>query len=86
MFALLFSLLRLLFSGRNVREIALENLALRQQLAVMKRQCPRTRLRELLEGRCGADDPPGENIALGPAQMGLYSQQLEGQKVSSSKK
>ena len=40
MVALLFSLLRLLLSPGNVREIALENLALRQQLAVMKRQCP----------------------------------------------
>jgi putative transposase len=45
MFALLSSLLRLLLSGRNAREIALENLALRQQLAVMKRQRPRPRLR-----------------------------------------
>jgi len=45
MVALLFSLLRLLLSPGNVREIALENLALRQQLAVMKRQCPRPRLR-----------------------------------------
>jgi len=40
MVALLFSLLRLLLSPGNVREVALENLALRQQLAVMKRQCP----------------------------------------------
>ena len=45
MFALLSSLLRLLLSGRDVREIALENLVLRQQLAVMKRRCPRPRLR-----------------------------------------
>jgi hypothetical protein len=46
MFPLLFSLLRLLvvLPGR-VREIALENLVLRQQLAVFKRQCPRPRLR-----------------------------------------
>src|SRR6202163_2224836 len=44
MFALLSSLLRLVLSGRNVREIALENLALRQQLTVMKRRCPRPRL------------------------------------------
>lgn len=45
MSTLLSSLLRLLLSPRNVREIALENLALRQQLAVMKRGCPRPRLR-----------------------------------------
>jgi len=45
MVALLFSLLRLLLSPGNVREIALENLALRQQLAVMKRQYRRPRLR-----------------------------------------
>jgi hypothetical protein len=31
----------LLVSPRSVREIALESLALRQQLAVFKRQCPR---------------------------------------------
>ena len=46
MFPLLFSLLRLLVvPPGSVREIALENLALRQQLAVFKRQCPRPRLR-----------------------------------------
>jgi hypothetical protein len=45
MVAVLFSLLRLLFSPGEVREIALENLALRQQLAVLKRQYPRPRLR-----------------------------------------
>lgn len=44
MFAFLSSFLRLLVSPRSVREIALENLALRQQLAVMKRGCPRPRL------------------------------------------
>ena len=45
MFALLSSLVRMLQLPRGVREIALENLALRQQLAVMKRQCARPRLR-----------------------------------------
>jgi len=45
MFALLSSLFRLLFSPANVREITLENLALRQQLVVFKRQCPRPWLR-----------------------------------------
>src|ERR1700758_155144 len=45
MFALLGSLLRLLVSPANLRDIALENLALRQQLAVFKRKCPRPRLR-----------------------------------------
>ena len=44
MVALLSSLLHLLLSRGNIREIALENLALRQQLAVMKRQSPRPRL------------------------------------------
>ena len=44
MFALLSSLFRLFVSPGDVREVALENLALRQQLAVMKRQCPRPRL------------------------------------------
>ena len=38
MLALLGSLLRLLVSPANVRDIALENLALRQQLAVFKRK------------------------------------------------
>ena len=46
MFALTSSLFRLLLSPRHVREVALENLALRQQLAVMKRQYPRPRLRK----------------------------------------
>jgi len=45
MFALLGSLLRLLVSPACLRDIALENLALRQQLAVFKRKCPRPRLR-----------------------------------------
>jgi hypothetical protein len=45
MFALPGSLLRLLVSPANLRDIALENLALRQQLAVLKRKCPRPRLR-----------------------------------------
>jgi hypothetical protein len=45
MFALLGSLLRLLLSPANLRDIALENLTLSQQLAVMKRQSPRPRLR-----------------------------------------
>ena len=45
MFALLGSLLRLLVSPAYLRDIALENLALRQQLAVFKRKCPRPRLR-----------------------------------------
>ncbi len=45
MFALLGSLLRLFVSPANLRDIALENLALRQQLAVFKRKCPRPRLR-----------------------------------------
>src|SRR5438105_12211689 len=45
MFVLLGSLLRLLVSPPNLRDIALENLALRQQLAVFKPKCPRLRLR-----------------------------------------
>ncbi|HMD95795.1 MAG TPA: IS3 family transposase [Terriglobia bacterium] len=45
MVALLGSLLRLLVSPANLRELALENLALRQQLTVFKRKCPRARLR-----------------------------------------
>ena len=45
MFVLLGSLLRLLVSSPKLRDIALENLALRQQLAVFKRKCPRPRLR-----------------------------------------
>ena len=45
MFVLLGSLSRLLVSPANLRDIALENLALRQQLAVFKRKCPRPRLR-----------------------------------------
>jgi transposase InsO family protein len=45
MVALLSSLIGLLLPSK-VRDIALENLALRQQLAVMKRQCPRPRLRK----------------------------------------
>src|SRR5215472_16279833 len=47
MFALLCSFLSKLLLPGSVREIALENLALRQQLAVMKRQCPRPRLRRV---------------------------------------
>ena len=39
------SLLRLLVSPANLRDIALENQALRQQLAVFKRKCPRPGLR-----------------------------------------
>ena len=44
-FALLGSLLRLLVSPAYLRDVALENLALRQQLAVFKRKCLRPRLR-----------------------------------------
>ena len=44
MFALMSSLVRLLLLPRSVREVALENLALRQQLAVMKPRRPRPRL------------------------------------------
>jgi Aldo/keto reductase family len=40
MFALMGSLLRLLVSPANLRDIALENLVLRQQPAVFKRKCP----------------------------------------------
>jgi putative transposase len=47
MLALMGSLLRLLVSPANLRDIALENLALRQQLAVFKRKCPRPRLRRV---------------------------------------
>src|SRR6516162_10701693 len=46
MFALLCSLIRLLVLPGRVREIALENLALRQQLIVFKRRGPRPRLRK----------------------------------------
>lgn len=45
MLLLLGSLLRLLVAPANLRDIALENLAPRQQLAVFKRKCPRPRLR-----------------------------------------
>ena len=41
MFLMLGSPLRLLVSPASLRDIARENLALRQQLAVFKRQCPR---------------------------------------------
>jgi len=44
MLTLLASLIPLLFSTPDVRELAFEKLALRQQLAVMKTQCPRPRL------------------------------------------
>jgi putative transposase len=47
MFALLASLLRILVSPANFRDVALENLALRHQLAVFKRNCPRPRLRRM---------------------------------------
>jgi hypothetical protein len=47
MFRLLFSIFRLLVFPARLKELALENLALRQQLTVMKRQCPRPRLRTL---------------------------------------
>jgi hypothetical protein len=46
MFALVCSLIRLLILPGSVREVALENLALRQQLTVFKRRCPRPRLRK----------------------------------------
>ena len=46
MFALLCSLIRLLVLPGSVREMALENLALRQQLTVFKRHSPRPRLRK----------------------------------------
>jgi putative transposase len=45
MFRLLILVFQLLVSPANIKELALENLALRQQLAVMKRQRPRPRLR-----------------------------------------
>jgi len=45
MLRFLFSILCTLVWPANVKELTLENLALRQQLAVMKRQCPRPRLR-----------------------------------------
>ena len=45
MFRLLFSIFRLLVWPSRVEELAVENLALRQQLAVWKRPCPRPRLR-----------------------------------------
>ena len=45
MFKFLSSLIRLLASPGNIKELALENLALRQQLTVLKRQYPRPRLR-----------------------------------------
>jgi hypothetical protein len=47
MFTLLLSMVGLLFSAPDIRELALENLALRQQLVVMKRKCPRPRLRRV---------------------------------------
>jgi hypothetical protein len=44
MFTRFFLPIRLLMWARMGRELALESLALRQQLAVRKRQCPRPRL------------------------------------------
>jgi len=56
MFTVLCSLIRILLSAhRGGRELALENLALRQQLAVMKRQCPRPRLRSASRKANGED-------------------------------
>ena len=46
MFGLLCSLIRFVLLPGRVREIALENLALRQQLMVFKRRSPRSRLRD----------------------------------------
>jgi hypothetical protein len=47
MFTVLCLLIRILLSAhRGGREAALENLALRQQLAVMKRKYPQPRLRK----------------------------------------
>ena len=45
MFKLWFSVISLLVLPARLKELTLENLALRQQLAVMKRQRPRPRLR-----------------------------------------
>jgi hypothetical protein len=53
MFRLLFSISRLLIFPGCRRELVLENLALRQQLAVWKRQCPRPRLRPCLVSSFG---------------------------------
>jgi hypothetical protein len=39
--------------------------------------------RGLLEGRFGADDPPGEKFVFGWTQTGVFFRQLEGQKVNS---
>ena len=39
--------------------------------------------RVVLEGRCGADDPPGDKLVPGRAQMDVYFQPLGGQKVNS---
>jgi len=47
MFTLLLSMVALFFSAPDIRELALENLALRQQLVVMKIKCPRPRLRRV---------------------------------------
>jgi putative transposase len=47
MVGLLGLLLRLLVSPTDLRDITLENLALRQQLAVFNRKCPRPRLRAM---------------------------------------
>src|SRR6516164_2889196 len=46
MLRFLFSIFRFLVCPASIKELTLENLALRQQLAVMKRQCPRPQLRE----------------------------------------
>jgi hypothetical protein len=46
MFALLCSLIRLFIIPSGLQEIDPENLALRQQLIVFKRRCPRPRLRK----------------------------------------
>jgi putative transposase len=45
MFSFLFPIFCFFVRPERVKELALENLALRQQLVVMKRQCPQPRLR-----------------------------------------
>lgn len=65
MFALLGSLLRLLVSHPDVRDIALENLALGQQIAVFKRKCPRPRLRAMDCLFLGVAAPELEGLAPG---------------------
>jgi putative transposase len=61
MFRLLFSIFSLLVFRIGLEELALENLALRQQLAVMKRQCLRPGCEPLTAGFGSSSRESGRN-------------------------